>query len=113
MVHHLCRGFWWTDYCLFPHSIPDRSLIIVGARDDLVPVKHVERMIRKETGAQILMHPHHAHAEFVTDLEWQEEIMHAAMVVSTQLLPRWTQMLECSGLPMKSQVCLCQGSPNM
>jgi len=60
---------------LWPHQVPERCLMVVASRDDIVPVKHVRRMIRKETRAKVLAHPWHAHADWTFDYGWQEETL--------------------------------------
>lgn len=49
--------------------------MVLGNRDDIVPIKHVRRMIRKETSAHVMAHPYHAHADWTFDYDWQEETL--------------------------------------
>ncbi len=32
-------------------------------------------MLQKETRAHLVLHPHHAHADFTFDQKWQEEVL--------------------------------------
>jgi hypothetical protein len=56
-------------------QFPEKCLVVLSGRDDLVPVMHVESMVRDETGAAMMIHRQGKHAAFLFDLKWQVEVL--------------------------------------
>lgn len=69
------RWFYWTNYNLWPDYLPARSLFVLSGRDELVPVKHVEQMVKNQSQATLMLHPKHSHASIVFDPAWQDEVV--------------------------------------
>lgn len=77
------RKFYWTHYNLWPHEVPRDAVIVLGGRDTLVPVNHVEAMLCQETQACVLKKAHYKHADFLFSGAWQDTIMSATMQMIT------------------------------
>jgi hypothetical protein len=82
---HTCasvtRQFYWSLLNLWPEDLPRELLVVVSEHDRLVPVPMVQAMLAAEAEATVLYHPTHAHADFVTDMAWQDEITAAVVKV--------------------------------
>jgi len=77
-IHHaasVCRSFFWSLLNLWPDQLPDRTLVVLSGRDELVPVAEVIRMLEEESSAHVLYHDHHCHAEFIKDTAWQARVV--------------------------------------
>lgn len=68
------RHFFWTMLNLWPEDLPSRSLVVLSENDQLIPVPSVHLMLRS-TDAVVLKHPSHAHADFLGDTAWQDELL--------------------------------------
>jgi hypothetical protein len=75
------RNFFWTKLNLWPQEVPEHAVMVLSGKDDLVPVPHVEAMLRTETKARVLVKPGYKHADFLFDTAWQDTIVAATLKV--------------------------------
>eukprot|EP00878_Enallax_costatus_P021001 GHUV01022218.1.p1 GENE.GHUV01022218.1~~GHUV01022218.1.p1 ORF type:complete len:363 (+),score=23.66 GHUV01022218.1:408-1496(+) len=69
------RNFFWTDVNMWPDEVPERAVVVLSGQDDLVPVAHVDAMLRHETNAVVMCNPRMSHADFLFSPSWQEKIL--------------------------------------
>ena len=78
-LHHatsVCRNFFWSLLNLWPDQLPDHSLVVLSANDDLVPVEATMTMLEGERpDVEVLLHDTHKHADFIKDLPWQDLVV--------------------------------------
>lgn len=75
------RNFFWTKLNLWPQEMPEHAVMVLSGQDDLVPVPHVEAMLRHETKARVLVKEGYKHADFLFDGAWQDTIVDATLKV--------------------------------
>lgn len=69
------RHFFWTMLNLWPEDVPSRTLVVLSDNDQLISVASVNTMLHNNTEAIVLKHPSHAHAGFLGDAAWQDELL--------------------------------------
>ncbi|GLI60441.1 hypothetical protein VaNZ11_002596, partial [Volvox africanus] len=88
----LRRRMDWAHVNMWPSELPPRSTVVLGGRDNLVPVREVRRMLANRAALLGPAHPHPrvlfredlGHGGFLTDVECQTHVIAAALGVSLQ-----------------------------
>ena len=78
-LHHaasVCRRFYWAQLNLWPDQLPPKTLVVLSANDELVPVDESLVMLRElAQNAKVMLHSDHAHADFIKDTIWQDQVV--------------------------------------
>ncbi|KAK9862700.1 hypothetical protein WJX84_006358 [Apatococcus fuscideae] len=71
-----CRRFIWHAVMLWPQELPASSLVVMSAKDNLVPWRIAQQqLVQARHPAQILVHPDMAHGGFLLNHAWQQQIL--------------------------------------
>ncbi|KAK9804722.1 hypothetical protein WJX72_001924 [[Myrmecia] bisecta] len=71
-----CRKFIWHALMLWPHEMPRDALIVLSAKDDLVPGELVKVQLQASNSpARVMYHPTAGHGGFLVDFEWQRQVI--------------------------------------
>jgi hypothetical protein len=66
----------WHRECLWIEEIPEHTLLVLAAADDLVPSALVCATIKHtDSPCQTMMHPVHGHGGFLLDHSWRREMI--------------------------------------
>lgn len=66
----------WHRECLWIEEIPEHSLLVLAAADDLVPSALVCATIKHlNSSCQTMLHPVHGHGGFLLDTPWRKQMM--------------------------------------
>ncbi|KAI8475128.1 MAG: Alpha/Beta hydrolase protein, partial [Monoraphidium minutum] len=71
----VARNFFWSEYNMWPADFPAHSLVVLSAKDDLVPFRHVSSMVLHETAAALLVSPEDKHAGFLFNPTFQAKVV--------------------------------------
>jgi len=71
----VCRRFAWSQLNQWPDELPDRTVIVLSALDELVPVGDVKELMEHSGRAHVLIHPTYRHAQFLMSPTWQATIL--------------------------------------
>jgi pimeloyl-ACP methyl ester carboxylesterase len=82
-VAAFCRGFFWSDYNLWPEYIPDRALVALSGHDILTPNPEVRSWLEEETAARVVYCDGMRHAGFVLRPSYQDYLLQHWRVIST------------------------------
>eukprot|EP00879_Flechtneria_rotunda_P005084 GHRR01005362.1.p1 GENE.GHRR01005362.1~~GHRR01005362.1.p1 ORF type:complete len:628 (+),score=249.95 GHRR01005362.1:1476-3359(+) len=71
----LSRRFFWTDVNLWEEQVPADTLVVLSGKDVLMAAEEVKEWLETRTNAVVMYHPKMAHAGFVMDIPWQQQIL--------------------------------------
>lgn len=61
---------------LWPQEMPANSLVVMSAKDDLVPWHMVEKQLANaQHPATVMVHPEMGHGGFLVSHAWQQQIL--------------------------------------
>lgn len=73
-----CRKFRWSELNLWPEDLPSRAVVVLAARDDLVPAALVQTQLEAaQHPARVLLHPELGHGGLLLVNHWQTQILDA------------------------------------
>ena len=80
----LCRNFQWTDLNLWTSELPSDSVVVLGGRDNMIPVPDIRQLLSSSAAAskrvRLIYEQDHAHGAFLLDGHFQESIIEAGTV---------------------------------
>lgn len=72
----LCRHFFWHTLMLWPDELPNPSVLVLSAQDDLVPSDLVcKQLANSPEHVQVLVHSKLGHGHFIFNQKWQDTII--------------------------------------
>ncbi|GIL52592.1 hypothetical protein Vafri_8414, partial [Volvox africanus] len=77
----LCRRVVWSEVNLWEHMVPEHCTVVLSGRDDLVCPRSLERWLRENTSATIVVHPELMHAQICVAWTRQDELLHRMLQV--------------------------------
>lgn len=61
---------------LWPHQMPDKSLVVMSGKDVLVPWRMAQQQLALANHpAKVMIHPDMAHGGFLLKQAWQRQIL--------------------------------------
>ncbi|GLI68072.1 hypothetical protein VaNZ11_012401 [Volvox africanus] len=77
----LCRRVVWSEINLWEHMVPEHCTVVLSGRDDLMCPRSLERWLRENTSATVIVHPELMHAQICMAWTRQDELLHRMLQV--------------------------------
>ena len=75
----MCRNFHWSDVNLWASELPADTVVVLGGRDNMIPVAEVRRLLASPAaaakGVRVIYEAERSHGAFLLDGELQERIL--------------------------------------
>lgn len=77
MAETFCRRFYWSELTLWPQQLPERSLLVLSGKDDLVAAELVEKLCTAVGKGRLLCRRDGAHGDVLLRWQWQTAVLDA------------------------------------
>ena len=75
----MCRNFHWSDVNLWASELPADTVVVLGGRDNMIPVAEVRRLLASPAaaakGVRVIYEAERSHGAFLLDGELQDRIL--------------------------------------